>query len=196
MRRKTTSHNKTRDRGMSGTKNNRKRHVNTRKRSRATRKRGSKKNNGAVKLRKTTTLAQFENEVVVMFLDMLNTVKLYHWKTYSYATHKATDELHEKLEGHVDRFVEVLLGKATTGPGAGHGRKGARISLKSVGLTLRNDISKAEFKKKIDAYKSYLVGLDDHPAMRRGRMTNSDLFTIRDEILADLNQFLYLYTFK
>jgi len=27
-------------------------------------------------------------------------------------------------------------------------------------------------------------------------MSNADLFTIRDDILADLNQFLYLYTFK
>ena len=196
MRRKPTRHNNIGTSSKHSNKNQKKRSAGTRKRLQATQKKRSRKNRGAVKPRKTSILAQFENEVVVMFLDMLNTVKLYHWKTYSYATHKATDELHEKLEGHVDRFVEVLLGKATTEPGTGRGRKGERISLKSVGLTLRNDISKAEFKKKIDAYKSYLVGLDDHPAMRRGRMTNSDLFTIRDEILADLNQFLYLYTFK
>ena len=28
---------------------------------------------------------------------MLNTIKLYHWKTYSYATHKATDDLYSKI---------------------------------------------------------------------------------------------------
>jgi hypothetical protein len=30
--------------------------------------------------------------IVPTFLHMLNTVKLYHWKTLSFATHKATDE--------------------------------------------------------------------------------------------------------
>jgi hypothetical protein len=30
--------------------------------------------------------------IVTMFLQMLNTVKLYHWKTSNYAEHKATDE--------------------------------------------------------------------------------------------------------
>ena len=49
--------------------------------------------------------------IVRTFLEMLNTVKLYHWKTRSFAQHKATDELYERLNGHVDKFVEVLLGK-------------------------------------------------------------------------------------
>ena len=34
-----------------------------------------------------------QQRIVTMFLQMLNTVKLYHWKTSSYAQHKATDEL-------------------------------------------------------------------------------------------------------
>jgi len=32
--------------------------------------------------------------IVPTFLHMLNTVKLYHWKTTSFSTHKATDELY------------------------------------------------------------------------------------------------------
>ena len=44
-------------------------------------------------------------------LELLNMVKLYHWKTYSYAEHEATDALYAKLSKHVDEFVEVLLGK-------------------------------------------------------------------------------------
>jgi hypothetical protein len=42
--------------------------------------------------------------------------------------------------------------------------------------------------------KNYLVGLDNNKAL--STMSNSDLFNIRDEILADLNKFLYLLTFK
>ena len=39
----------------------------------------------------------FKQEVVKVFLQILNTVKLYHWKTKSFAIHKATDELYSKL---------------------------------------------------------------------------------------------------
>ena len=56
-------------------------------------------------------LASFEQEIVVKFLETLNTIKLFHWKTHSYATHKATDELYSKINENVDTFVEVLLGK-------------------------------------------------------------------------------------
>ena len=49
-------------------------------------------------------------EMILFFMGMLNTVKLYHWKTFSFATHKATDELYEDLNKYVDEFVEVMLG--------------------------------------------------------------------------------------
>ena len=53
----------------------------------------------------------FEQHIVIKFLEVLNIVKLYHWKTYTYATHKSTDEFHQKLEDNIDTFVETLLGK-------------------------------------------------------------------------------------
>lgn len=54
-----------------------------------------------------------QSEVVLFFMEMLTTIKLYHWKTRSYAQHKATDELHERIQGNVDKFVEVMLGKTS-----------------------------------------------------------------------------------
>ena len=33
---------------------------------------------------------------VYYFLQMLNTIKIYHWKTTDYSTHKATDELYSE----------------------------------------------------------------------------------------------------
>ena len=50
-------------------------------------------------------------DLITIFLNLLNNVKIYHWKTRSYAVHKATDELYEKLNEQIDQFVEVLLGK-------------------------------------------------------------------------------------
>ena len=49
--------------------------------------------------------------IVIMFLRMLNTVKLFHWRTFSYPEHKATDELYGNLNSNIDTFVETMLGK-------------------------------------------------------------------------------------
>ena len=46
-----------------------------------------------------------------MFLQMLNTIKLYHWKISNYAEHKATDELYANRNTNIDTFVEGVLGK-------------------------------------------------------------------------------------
>ena len=132
-----------------------------------------------------SSLAAFESNVVCKFLEMLNNIKLYHWKTYSYATHKATDELYASLGVNIDKFVEVLLGKAQN-----------RIKMRTKNIPIKDMNSPQEFKREIESYKSYLVNMSNNKALGAGGMTNSDLLNIRDEILADLNQFLYLFTFK
>jgi hypothetical protein len=115
---------------------------------------------------------------------MIIMIKLWHWKTHSYATHKATDDLYSKLNESMDTFIEVLLGKTNV-----------RIDLtKQKSLPLFDFTNVSAFKNKIDWFKSYLVALDTNHFMRK--MSNSDLYNIRDEILANLNQFLYLLTFK
>lgn len=136
------------------------------------------------KIKKAKSLQSFEQQVVLKFLEMSNTIKLYHWKTYSYAAHQATDQLYSKIGKNTDRFAEVLLGK-----------RGDRVHLEKVkSIPLFDFNSAVEFKRKIEEYKSYLVNLDNEPALKT--MLNSDLFNIRDELLGDFNQFLYLLTFK
>jgi DNA-binding ferritin-like protein len=131
-----------------------------------------------------SSLSAFQKQITVVFLEMLIMVKLFHWKTHSYATHKATDELYDELNGHIDNFIEVLLGKT-----------GSRIDLMSnKTIKLMDSNSQEQLKSKIAMFKSYLVGLDNNKAL--SSMSNSDLFNIRDEILSDLNKFLYLLTFK
>lgn len=141
---------------------------------------GTRKNKGKV----SPSLVDFQKQITVIFFEMLLMIKLYHWKTYSYATHKATDDLYSKFNGNIDKFMEVLLGKT-----------GVRIDLMSKKSIALIDLNSPEsLKKKIDSFKYYLVNLDNNKAMKT--MSNADLFTIRDEILADMNQFLYLFTFK
>ena len=122
--------------------------------------------------------------IVIMFLRMLNTVKLYHWKTISYPEHKATDELYANLNSNIDTFVETMLGK-----------KGGRINLvkqKTLPLLAIENIN--DFKNEITQYKNFLINMSKDSELNTS--SNSDLMNIRDEILGNLNQFTYLLTFK
>ena len=132
--------------------------------------------------RKNLKSNQFQSEITCKFLEMLIMVKLYHWKTHSFAQHKATDELYSKLNENIDKFMEVLLGKT---------EKRTNL-LKQPTISLIDLSSKEQLKNKIDDFKVFLVNLTDNKFIMK--MSNTDLLNIRDEILGDLNQFLYLLT--
>jgi DNA-binding ferritin-like protein len=107
-------------------------------------------------------------------------VKLYHWKTHSYAQHKATDELYERLNENIDKFVEILLGKDES-----------RIKMleKRIDLVDANNVK--DFKSRIYEYRTFLIDINMYFDTKR----DSDLLSLRDEILGNVNQFLYLMTF-
>jgi len=127
-------------------------------------------------------LLRSKNEkIVTMFLQILNTVKLYHWKTNSYSQHKATDELYSNLNEHIDKFVEVLLGKEET-----------RIHMVCKKLDLFDATNKPEYKQRIYEFRDFLISLNDIFSQKQ----DTDLLNIRDEILGNINQFLYLMTFE
>jgi hypothetical protein len=151
---------------------------------RKTERRGRKTGGRRMKLRKNKTVRSVDNKkkshIVRIFLEMLNTVKLYHWKTRSYAQHKATDELYEKLNGHVDTFIEVLLGKDES-----------RIKLVEKRIELMDYSESSDFKERIYEYREFLMDMGKYFDSKR----DTDLLNIRDEILGDINQFLYLMTF-
>ena len=114
------------------------------------------------------------------FILMLNTIKLYHWKTRSYSQHKATDELYQKLNENIDKFVEILLGKDES-----------RVKMLDKQIDLVDLESTTDIKEKIHEYREFLIELTGKLNPR----SDSDLLNVRDEILGDLNQFLYLLSF-
>jgi hypothetical protein len=84
----------------------------------------------------------------------------------------------------MDKFIEVLLGKS-----------GTRIDLMNKRQISLYDLNNQdELVSKVNSFKGYLVNLTNNKAMKV--MTNTDLLNIRDEILGDMNQFLYLLSFK
>jgi hypothetical protein len=147
-----------------------------------------RKNGTGTRARKVSAISRIKyshQNIVTMFLQMLNTVKLYHWKTISYAQHKATDKLYSGLNDSIDTFVEIMLGK----------NGGSRVNLtgtKSIPLMDYTDV--IDFKKEVERYKDFLIGMSNDVALNLS--VNSDLMNTRDEILGQLNQFTYLLTFK
>jgi hypothetical protein len=122
-----------------------------------------------------------KSHIVQTFLEMLNTVKLYHWKTESYAQHKATDELYSKLNENIDTFVEILLGKDES-----------RIKMVEKRSRLIDSENTKDFKSRIYEYREFLIDISKFFDQKR----DTDLLNVRDEILGHINQFLYVMTFN
>lgn len=153
-----------------------------------------KKNKSKKNIEKITK--NYENEIIINFMVFLNTVKLFHWKTFQYSIHKATDELYSKLGANFDRYVEVLLGKNTRfsqNTTSLSSKKSLRFDLSNVrSIPLHSFSEIKSFLDEVERFKEYIMRMEDNQFFKV--MSNQDLITIRDEIMADLNQFLYLST--
>ena len=128
---------------------------------------------------------------ILCFLELLNTIKIYHWSTLSYSTHKATDELHTTLSKLVDSFIEIYIGHCSRSKGNNRHSDGVPV------FHFKSDKSAAciEFCecKTPDAFCKVL---DDNIVHLEG-LTNklsgyTDLVNIRDEMVGALTQALYL----
>ena len=127
-------------------------------------------------------LQLFGQEAIMKFFEILNLVKLFHWRTHSHSVHKATDHLYEELNENFDEFVEILLGKCTK-----------RINLTKIKtLPLHDYLTLNQLSKKIKTFQKYLVNMNKN----LDKLLDSDLLNVRDEILGNLNQFLFLLTLK
>ena len=114
-------------------------------------------------------------------LTLRNQVKIYHWETMQFSRHKSTDDLLDKLDDSIDKFVEVYIGK--------YGRP--KLTTKTGTIRLRNfsDEEGPELLKQAIEWLTTRL-----PTLLSSKDT--DLLNIRDEIVADLNQTLYLFTFQ
>lgn len=116
---------------------------------------------------------------VQFFFMMREQIKLYHWQTKVYSRHKATDAVIEALDTSIDKYVEVYMGK--------YGRMKMTSGTASVSVKNLSESSIINFIKKCIVYlNSELV--------RKLKEDDTDLVNIRDEMLAELNQLLYLFT--
>jgi len=143
-------------------------------------KRKNKARNTKKNTKKPKSNTSKTSKIVLTFLEFLNMIKLYHWKTRSYSQHKATDELYGRLNENIDKFVEVLLGKDQS-----------RIHSMEKHLNLINTDNMTDIKAHVFEYRNFLTEMNIYFDEKK----DSDLLSIRDDLLADINQFLYLLSF-
>lgn len=125
-------------------------------------------------MNKSTQLVQF-------FFNIEQTIKLYHWQTKSYSRHKATDSLVETIRGIADRFMEVYQGK--------YGKLSISNDL-PINITILNDGNAPMYLKDI---ASHLSNFTTNGIVNSN---DTDLLNIRDELLASINNTIYLFGFN
>lgn len=119
------------------------------------------------------------NVIVHSFLNFQVMLKIYHWQTTSYPRHIASDALFGKISASIDKFVEILQGSRD----------------KRVVLNANQTINLRNFDDKSGL--NLLYGFKDWIEEELTRYINSeetDLINLRDEMLADINQTLYLFS--
>jgi DNA-binding ferritin-like protein len=117
------------------------------------------------------------SEIVRFFFTLQLNMKIYHWNTKSYSRHKASDEFGEKLLPLVDKFVEVFIGKYKAKP-------------------MPNIIKISEGFVTDDGSESLLEKAREYLEKLNSKINDSELLNIRDELLGEVNQALYLYQLK
>jgi hypothetical protein len=120
-------------------------------------------------------------EIAMIFLSFRDQLKIYHWQTSVYARHVAADKLFDALEDQIDRFMEVL-----------QGTRNLRIQLTSKSGNVKySNQSDDDANAILLSFKNWLSTV--LPNMLEN--TNTDLLNIRDEMLASVNNTIYLYSF-
>ncbi len=117
------------------------------------------------------------HEIASTLVAIQTQLRFFHWQTKSYARHQAYGGTYDAMDGLIDGFVEILMGK--------YGRVPA-IPFK---LYNRNEKDIMAF---IDETVTYLLSLNGvlNPQV------DTDLLNIRDEMLAEFNKLKYLITLK
>jgi hypothetical protein len=122
-------------------------------------------------------------QMIECFLTMQMTMKLYHWQTSSYARHKSSDEIFQRLITLVDEFIESYQGR--------YGKmKNSKETtfLKNINIETHTDKSITKYIKECKEHCQTF-------AKNHINKNHTEILNIMDEIIAALDQTLYLFEF-
>jgi len=122
---------------------------------------------------------QHISAIVTFLFEIQLITQLYHWKTKSFARHKASDEFGVVIKSLIDKFVESYMGKYNVVP---------NIENINIKYDVLNDDKISEY---YSTCRDKLINFNNHI-----KKEDSDLLNIRDELLAETNKLLYLFTLK
>lgn len=125
------------------------------------------------------------SEYMYYLLDVSNQIKVYHWRTLIFSRHKASDDLYSTLNELIDRFIEALQGRLiveTT-------KLNYRIPIPSKKIKLI-DYNDSTIMSLLGSFKQFLEG------EMKSISEYTDLANIRDEMLALINNNIYLFTLQ
>jgi hypothetical protein len=120
-------------------------------------------------------------DIIRNLLKIQLEIKLYHWRTKSYARHVASGDLYDSLNKDIDLFVEIYQGKFNT-----------------INFSQINNINLSSYNDKtitilLEEFKNFLL-YELNIFLEKNDMFNCDLKNLRDEILGKVNKTLYLFT--
>lgn len=116
-------------------------------------------------------------ELLGDFFDHQILVKMYHFQTKLFGAHKASDEYLAKFSLNMDRFMESAQGIF------------GKVEMESFDTDIEM-WSDSNIEKNLSKFAKKLRDLDKMLGRHAG------LLAIRDEMLADVEQFKYLLTFE
>ena len=140
----------------------------------------SKQNSKRSKQSSKTSKRSIGSILVVELLSIVNQIKIYHWQTSKYSTHKALDFLFEELNNKIDELIETYIGKYD------------RFRLPdNTTIKLNNFNNNSQIIKELKICNKKLQILRDKYL---AKSEDSDISNILDEIFGTLNKTVYLLT--
>jgi len=124
-------------------------------------------------------------EIAKRLIDFWIVARIFHWQTEQYSVHKATDGLLSELEEKTDEMLEIIQGAT-----------GTRIRFEDG---IRSDeayrnITKAKFIRKARSIAKYLMTME---RLLQGVVAPIEgVLNVRDELIASIQQTLYLLSFR
>ena len=117
-----------------------------------------------------------EHAFIRHFVSMLGQIKLFHWATMSFAKHNALDDLHTSASAHVDRLVEAYIGRFKKQP------------LKHFTIETASTSDTKQLDKYLETERDALTKMAKDKTFDKA----PELVNIMEEIIADLDQAIYL----
>jgi hypothetical protein len=109
------------------------------------------------------------------FFGLVGQIKLYHFSTMKYSTHKILDDFHEGLSDFVDKLLEVYIGRYNKQP----------LELFEINMKATTDIS--NLLSYLETEREVIRGIRN-----KTFKTNCEIQNIMDEIIALFDRTIYL----